>query len=156
MKLLSEKKHWDGIWARLIGNYLSTAVLGEFDIVVGNPPWVDWKSLPSGYRERIKTLCISRKLFSGDRLTGGINLNICALISNVVAENWLSKKGVLAFLMPEPLVFQQSYEGFRNFYMSDNQRMYFCKFTNWSRAGHPFKPVTQKFLTFYMRREQMD
>lgn len=151
-----EKKHWDGIWARLIGNYLSTAVLGEFDIVVGNPPWVDWKSLPSGYRERIKTLCISRKLFSGDRLTGGINLNICALISNVVAENWLSKKGVLAFLMPEPLVFQQSYEGFRNFYMSDNQRMYFCKFTNWSRAGHPFKPVTQKFLTFYMRREQMD
>ena len=151
-----EKKQWDGIWARLMGNYLSTAVLGEFDIVVGNPPWVDWKSLPSGYRERIKSLCISRKLFSGDRLTGGINLNICALISNVVAENWLSPKGILAFLMPEPLVFQQSYEGFRNFYMSNEERMYFCKFTNWTKAGHPFKPVTQKFLTYFMRREEVD
>ena len=151
-----EKKQWDGIWARLMGNYLSTAVLGEFDVVVGNPPWVDWKSLPSGYRERIKSLCISRKLFSGDRITGGINLNICALISNVVAENWLSSKGILAFLMPEPLVFQQSYEGFRNFYMSNNKRMYFCKFTNWTKAGHPFKPVTQKFLTFYMRKDKVD
>ena len=72
-----EKNNWDGIWARILGNYLATANLGKFDIIVGNPPWVDWKSLPSGYRERIKGLCISRKLFSGDRLTGGINLNIC-------------------------------------------------------------------------------
>ena len=151
-----EMKQWNGIWARLMGNYLSTAVLGEFDVIVGNPPWVDWKSLPSGYRDRIKSLCISRKLFSGDRITGGINLNICALISNVVAENWLSKNGILAFLMPEPLVFQQSYEGFRDFYLSDNTRMYFCKFTNWTKAGHPFKPVTQKFLMFYMRRDEVD
>lgn len=151
-----EKHEWDGIWARLLGNYLSTAVLGKFDVVVGNPPWVDWKSLPSSYRDRIKSLCISRQLFSGDRLTGGINLNICALISSVVAENWLSSNGILAFLMPEPLVFQQSYEGFRNFYMGNGQRMYFCKFANWTKAGHPFKPVTQKFLTYYMRREKVD
>lgn len=121
--------------------------------IVGNPPWVDWKSLPSGYRERIKSLCISRRLFSGDRLTGGINLNICALIANVAADNWLSEKGILGFLMPEPLVFQQSYEGFRNFYLEDGSRMYFCKFTNWTKSGNPFKPVTQKFLSFFLSKE---
>ena len=71
-----ERNNWDGIWARIITNYLTTANLGKFDIIVGNPPWVDWKSLPSGYREKIKSICISRKLFSGDRVTGGINLNI--------------------------------------------------------------------------------
>lgn len=81
-----EEMNWNGIWARILANYLSTANLGHFDIIVGNPPWVDWKSLPSGYRERVKGLCISRKLFSGDRLTGGINLNICALIANVAAQ----------------------------------------------------------------------
>lgn len=97
-----ERKNWDGIWARIITNYLTTANLEKFDIIVGNPPWVDWKSLPSGYRDKIKSLCISRKLFSGDRVTGGINLNICALISNVVAENWLSDDGILGSLMPEP------------------------------------------------------
>jgi hypothetical protein len=145
-----ERNNWDGIWARIITNFLTTANIGRFDVIVGNPPWVDWKSLPSGYRDRIKSLCISRKLFSGDKLTGGINLNICALIANVAAENWLKEKGVLAFLMPEPLVYQPSYEGFRNLYMSNDSRLYFRKFTNWTKAGHPFKPVTQKFLTYYI------
>lgn len=151
-----ERRKWNGIWARIIANYLTTANLGKFDIIIGNPPWVDWKSLPSGYRDRIKGLCISRKLFSGDRITGGINLNICALISNVVAENWLSDDGILGFLMPEPLLFQQSYEGFRNLYLSDGSRLYFKKITNWTKAGNPFKPVTQKFLTYYMSKAEVN
>lgn len=151
-----ERRNWDGIWARIITNYLTTANLGKFDIIAGNPPWVDWKSLPSGYREKIKSLCISRKIFSGDRITGGINLNICALISNVAAENWLSDNGILGFLMPEPLLFQPSYEGFRNLYLSDGTRLYFKKFTNWTKSGHPFKPVTQKFLTFFMTKQYVN
>lgn len=151
-----EEMNWNGIWARILANYLSTANLGCFDIIVGNPPWVDWKSLPSGYRERVKGLCISRKLFSGDRLTGGINLNICALIANVAAQNWLKEDGIIGFLMPEPLVFQPSYEGFRNFYLDDGKRLYFQKFTNWTKAGHPFKPVTQKFLTYYLSNKEVD
>ncbi|MEE1126403.1 MAG: N-6 DNA methylase [Acutalibacteraceae bacterium] len=151
-----ERRKWNGIWARIITNYLTTANLGKFDIIVGNPPWVDWKSLPSGYRDKIKSLCISRKLFSGDKVTGGINLNICALISNVATENWLANSGILGFLMPEPLISQQSYEGFRNMFLSDDSRLYFKKFTNWTKAGNPFKPVTQKFLTFYMTKEPVD
>ncbi|MCC8013909.1 MAG: hypothetical protein LIO87_01830, partial [Eubacterium sp.] len=151
-----EKKNWNGIWARIITNYLTTANLGKFDIIVGNPPWVDWKNLPSGYRDRIKSLCISRKLFSGDRITGGINLNICALISNVATENWLSKDGILGFLMPETLINQQSYEGFRNLLLEDGTKLYFRKFTNWTKAGKPFKPVSQKFLTFYISRKNVN
>lgn len=89
-------------------------------------------------------------------MTGGINLNICALISNVVAENWLADDGILGFLMPEPLIFQSSYEGFRNLYLADDTRLYIKKITNWTRAGHPFKPVMQKFLTYYISREKID
>lgn len=151
-----ETKEWDGIWARIITNYLSTSNIGKFDIVVGNPPWVDWKNLPSGYRERIKSLCIARHLFSGDGITGGINLNICALISNVVAENWLSENGILAFLMPDTLLFQQSYEGYRNFYLNDNKRLYFFKITDWTKAGNPFRPVTQKFLTYFISSKEQN
>lgn len=153
-----EKRKWNGIWARILTNFLTTANMGKFDLIVGNPPWVDWKSLPSGYRERIKGLCISRKLFSGDSVTGGINLNICALITNVVAQNWLSSNGIIAFLMPEPLVFQQSYEGFRNLIIEDENtdRLYFYKFSNWNSVGHPFKPVTQKFLTYFVGHDVVD
>lgn len=47
-----ENKGWDGIWARILSNFLTTACLGRFSAVVGNPPWIDWKNLPAGYRER--------------------------------------------------------------------------------------------------------
>ena len=76
-----ESRGWNGIWARILTNFLTTACLGRFDAVIGNPPWIDWKNLPAGYRKKIKSLAIERGLFSGAGRTGGINLNICALIA---------------------------------------------------------------------------
>jgi len=151
-----ERMEWNGIWARIITNYLTIANIGSFDIIIGNPPWVDWRNLPSVYRDRLKGLCLSRELFSGDRITGGINLNICALITSVSAEKWLSHEGILAFLMPEPLLFQSTFRGFRNLYKSDGTRFYFAKFTNWTKAGYPFYPVTQPFYTYYISNKKMD
>lgn len=151
-----ERNNWNGIWARIVTNFLTTASLHRVDIIVGNPPWIDWKTLPAGYRERIKGLCVARHLFSGDRITGGINLNICALISNVAAQNWLKEDGIMAFLMPKPLLFQQSYEGFRNLYLDDGSRMYFEEIHDWTKAGHPFKPVQQEFLTYFMSHKEQD
>lgn len=151
-----QKKQWNGIWARIVCNFLTTANLGRFDIIVGNPPWIDWKNLPEGYRDRIKGLCVSRRLFSGDRLVGGINLNICALIANVAAQNWLTPKGTLGFLMPENLIFQQSYEGFRDLYLDDGKRLYFQRFVDWTQAGHPFAPVQHSFLGFFIGRQPQD
>ena len=62
---------------------------------------------------------------SSQRRTRGNSLNICALISNVTAENWLAKDGVMAILMPQSLLFQQSYEGYRKFNLYDGRRLYF-------------------------------
>ena len=92
---------------------MTTACLNKFSNIVGNPPWIDWKNLPEGYRNRIKSLCIDKGLFSGSGRTGGINLNICALITHVAITNWLSDDGKLAFLMPRELAYQSSYEGWR-------------------------------------------
>lgn len=150
-----ESQEWNGIWARIVTNFLTTANIGKFDLIVGNPPWIDWKNLPAGYRERVKSLCVSRNLFSGDSVTGGINLNICALISNVAADNWLSKKGVLSFLMPHNLIFQQTYEGFRNFETTSG-RLYLQEIYDWSKSGHPFKPVTVKFSTYIYSSKKVD
>lgn len=147
-----QRNKWNGIWARIISNFLTTSNLGRFDVIVGNPPWIDWKNLPQGYRERIKQLCIDRRLFSGDSITGGINLNVCALISNVAAQNWLKDGGTLGFLMPENLIFQQSYEGFRNFYLDGDRRLYFQRFVDWNMAGKPFAPVGHRFLGFFIAK----
>jgi len=151
-----EKNDWNGIWVRIITNFLTTTNLGYFDIIVGNPPWIDWKNLPAGYRDRIKELCLERHLFSGDGRTGGINLNICALISNVSAQNWLKENGTLAFLMPQTLIFQQTYEGFREFNLDNNKNLYLQEIYDWTKSGHPFKPVQQKFLTYFFSNNKVD
>jgi hypothetical protein len=162
LKSLSEKlvemeqESWNGIWARVIANYLITGSIGKFDIIVGNPPWVDWKSLPSGYRERIKSLNLTSSIFSGDGMTGGINLNICALITCVVAMNWLSRDGIFSFLMPDALLFQKSYEGFRNLILSDERKLYFKEVYDWTKSGHPFHPVQQRFYSYFMSFEEAD
>jgi len=151
-----QRNKWNGIWARIISNFLTTANLGRFDVIVSNPPWIDWKNLPQGYRERIKELCIDRRLFSGDGITGGINLNVCALISNVAAQNWLKDNGTIGFLMPENLIFQQSYEGFRKFYLDGGKRLYFQRLVDWNKAGKPFAPVAHRFLGFFIAKSVRD
>lgn len=145
-----EERGWNGIWARILCNYLTTACLGPFSAIVGNPPWIDWKNLPEGYRNRIKELCIDRGLFSGAGRTGGINLNICALISYVAMSNWLGRGGRLAFLMPKELANQASYEGWRR--LGNEKHFSFTEFHDWSSAGHPFDPVREDFMTFVVSR----
>lgn len=130
--------------------------IGKFDLVVGNPPWVDWKTLPSVHRENKKEVCYARRLFSGDGRTGGNSLNICALISNVTAENWLAPNGVMSILMPQSLLFQQSYEGYREFELFDGRKLYFQEIIDWSKSGHPFAPVQQLFCTYVISEAAKD
>lgn len=152
------KNKWDGIWVRIMSNFLSTAKLGLFDIIVSNPPWVKWEFLPQSYANKIKKLCVDKHLFSGSVRTGGISLNICALIANTSASQWLLENGVLAFLMPKTLMTQQSYEGFRNFYLDikKKKRLYIQKIDDWSNSGNPFITTQEKFLTYFLSSKPID
>lgn len=149
---------WDGIWLRIVTNYMLVARIKDIDMIVGNPPWVKWEFLPQIYAEKIKKLCLDRHLFSGQTYMGAISLNICALISNVTASTWLNENGVLAFLMPKTLMTQDSYAGFRNFYtdVDEGKRLYLQKVDDWSKAGNPFIFTTEKFLTYYYSAKKMD
>lgn len=151
-----EEQGWNGIWARIVSDYLVTSVLGEFDLVVGNPPWIDWKNLPQNYRASLVEMCVERRLFSGDGITGGINLNICALISVTVASNWLGSNGAMALLMPDTLLYQRSYEGYRKLILDSNRRIYLSRLVDWTKAGHPFAPVQQKFFTYLFTHKRPD
>jgi hypothetical protein len=141
-----ESRGWNGIWGRIISNFMITGCLGKFTAIIGNPPWIDWKNLPSGYRDKIKEFSLSQGLFSGAGRTGGINLNVCALIAHVASKNWLSGKGILAFLMPRELALQASYEGWRR--LPGQPSRGFLRFHDWTDAGHPFEPVKEDFMTY--------
>ena len=149
------QNHWDGIWIRITTNFMLIARLQKHDLIVGNPPWVKWEHLPAAYTRKIKEFCDIRHIFCNDGMYGGAQLNICALISNVAATNWLKDGGVLAFLMPDSIMSQNSYEEFRNFYVDykSNERLYLQKLDRWCAPLRPFKvgkkSVTQDFNTYY-------
>jgi SAM-dependent methyltransferase len=157
------KNHWDGIWVRISTNFMMIARLTDFDFIVGNPPWVKWEHLPAIYANKIKQFCNIKHIFSNDGgQFGGTQLNICALISNVTATNWLTPKGVLAFLMPDSIMSQNSYEEFRNFYIDyeKGSRLYLQGIDRWLKPLRPFwcgdKPVSQDFNTYFFAYNYVD
>lgn len=157
------RNNWDGIWVRIITNFMMVAQMRRADMIVGNPPWVKWEHLPAAYTRRIKEFCDVRHIFCNDGgMYGGAQLNLCALISNVVAANWLTEEGTLAFLMPDSIMSQNSYEEFRNFYTDyeKHERMYLNRIDRWLAPLRPFKvgnkSVAQDFNTYYYSRHVTD
>jgi hypothetical protein len=53
----------NGIWARIIKNAFAPLFQGRFDYVAGNPPWVNWESLPDEYRRETAPLWAAHELF---------------------------------------------------------------------------------------------
>jgi len=155
--MLHENK-WDGIWIRIVSNFMLIARVEKQDIIIGNPPWVKWEYLPQNYAENIKEMCLERHLFSGQTYMGAISLNLCALIANVTASSWLNDDGVLAFIMPKTLMTQDSYAGFRDFYTDydSGTRLYLQKVDDWSKSGNPFVVTTEKFLSYYYKKDYVD
>lgn len=152
------QKEWDGIWIRIVANFMLVGRIKDLDLVIGNPPWVKWEFLPQAYANKLKEICLDRHLFSGQTYMGAISLNICALIANVTASSWLKDTGILAFLMPQTLMTQDSYAGFRDFYVDfeNDERLYLQLLDDWTLSGNPFIDTTEKFMTYYYKRDFVD
>lgn len=157
------RRKWDGIWIRIAMNFMLIARMESFDLIVGNPPWVKWEHLPEAYTQKVKSFCDVRHIFCNDGgVFGGAQLNICALIANVTASNWLKEDGILSFLMPDSIMSQNSYEEFRNFYLAGDKerRLYLQAIDRWLPPLRPFrvggKVVSQDFNTYYYGSRLVD
>lgn len=58
----------------------------------------------------------------------------------------------MGILMPKSLIFQSTYKGFRNLVQTEGGPLTFESFVDWTYAGNPFKGVTEKFMTYYLRK----
>lgn len=109
------RKHWNGIWFRIVRNFFWSATAGYFDTIVGNPPWVRWSKLPDAYRERVKPTCEQYGIFSKTKRHGGNELDISAMITYTTADKWLKHGGRLAFVITGAVFKNPSSAGFREF-----------------------------------------
>jgi len=94
----------DGIWARIIRNAFAPLFVGKADYVVGNPPWINWESLPPGYRDDMKETWEKYGLFTlggtAARLGGG-KKDQAMLFVYVAADRYLRDGGRLGFVITQ-------------------------------------------------------
>lgn len=109
------RKAWNGIWFRIVRNFFWSAVAGQFDVIIGNPPWVRWSNLPERYRERIKPTCERYTIFSETPYHGGNELDISGMITYTVGDKWLKQGGALIFVITQTHFQSPSSQGFRSF-----------------------------------------
>ena len=92
---------------------------GKFDFVTGNPPWVNWESLPENYRNGTKEMWGDYKLFtlSGmDARLGGGKKDISILFTYRCLDRYLKEGGNFAFLITQTVFKTKGAgEGFRRF-----------------------------------------
>lgn len=94
----------NGIWARIIKNAFAPLFIGRVDFVAGNPPWINWESLPGDYRDAMKPLWKDYGLFSlggsAGRLGGG-KKDLSMLFVYVCVDNYLRDGGRLGFVITQ-------------------------------------------------------
>lgn len=91
------------------------------DIIIGNPPWVNWEYMPEEYRINSQYLWLEYKLFSAKgRDLSFSKEDISVLITYIVLDKLLKDHGVLAFVIRQG-VFKsaQNGVGFRRFRLKD-------------------------------------
>ena len=121
----------NGIWARVIKNAFAPLFIDKVDFVVGNPPWVNWESLPGDYRDDTKALWKRYDLFtlsgSAARLGGG-KKDLSMLFVYVAADCYLKEGGKLGYVITQTLFKTKGAgDGFRQFRYSEHGPLVFIR-----------------------------
>lgn len=123
-KLLElERKGINGVWARIIKNAFAPMFVGDFDLIVGNPPWVNWEALPQEYRDSTAQIWKQYGLFEHTGLRarlGSSKDDISVLMTYVAIDRYLKNKGKLCFVITQT-IFKTvgGGEGFRRFRLGE-------------------------------------
>ncbi|MDD5483199.1 MAG: N-6 DNA methylase [Kiritimatiellae bacterium] len=114
----------NGVWARIIKNSFAPVFLERCHFVVGNPPWVNWESLPEEYRYSLIPLYEDHyHLFQHKGLSdrhGSSKIDISSLMTYVCADKHLVRNGKLGFIITQGLLkTSDAGRGFRKFLLPD-------------------------------------
>lgn len=115
----------NGIWARIIKNAFAPVFSGRFDLVAGNPPWVNWSSLPEEYRTRTRPVWSYYGLFTHAGLRarlGSAMDDISILLTYVAADRYLSARGRLGFVITQTILKSEGGgQGFRRLRLANRE-----------------------------------
>ena len=159
MLLNLQKNGLNGIWAKIIKNIFAPAFFENFDYIIGNPPWINWQSLPEEYRNSIKKYWDDYKIFLHKGLKarlGSAHDDISVLLTYVIMDKYLKSDGLLGFVLPQNL-FQASGggDGFRRFKIKDETHVKVLQVDDFSHV-QPFSDIgaSNKPATIILKKNQ--
>jgi SAM-dependent methyltransferase len=120
-----DREQINGIWARIIKNAFAPLFQPKFDVIAGNPPWINWESLPDDYRQQTAPLWQKYNLFTHTGLRarlGSAKDDLSILMLYVAADRYLKPKGKLGFVITQTIFKTEGGgEGFRRLKISANE-----------------------------------
>lgn len=104
----------DSIWAFVLKNaYKPLFLQRQFDFVAGNPPWISYRYMDTGYQEFLKRQIVKEyRLLSGhgELIT---QMEIAALFLVRAAHLYLKSGGTIAFVLPRSLFSADQHDALR-------------------------------------------
>jgi len=117
-----EKKGKNRIWTRILKNSFAPFFVGKFDYIVGNPPWINWESLPEEYKQVCKGVWSGYELFPFKGWKGKLGFakyDVSMVFVYVSIDRYLKDRGNLGFLITQSVFQSDAGYGFRKFYYYD-------------------------------------
>lgn len=108
----------DSFWPIILRNSFAPILIGnKFDYVVGNPPWIAWKSMSKSYREGTLEIWKSYGIFEKDAYNKKTTHDDFGMaVTYVAVDKYLKNNGNMVFLLPASfLKSTKGGEGFRKF-----------------------------------------
>lgn len=115
----------DSFWPIILKNSFAPIIIQKkFDYVVGNPPWIAWKSMSKSYREGTLDVWKSYGIFEKsayDKKT--THDDFCMAVTYVSMDQYLANGGKMCYLLPASfLKSTKGGEGFRKFKITRNNQ----------------------------------
>lgn len=115
----------DSFWPIILKNSFAPLIIQEkFDYVVGNPPWIAWKSMSQEYREGTLDVWLSYGIFEKNAYNKKTTHDDFGMaVVYVSMDQYLKKDGRLAFLLPASfLKSTKGGQGFRKLEITRNEQ----------------------------------
>jgi len=107
-----KKRNVDSVWIPILKTHLVSTYYKGFDFILGNPPWIPYRYLPSDYQVKIKELIKDvYGLVSEEHLITHMEMATLFLVRCL--DIYLNEGGYLGFVMPKSIMYSDQHNNFR-------------------------------------------
>lgn len=134
--------------------HLAAGLFKGADLIIGNPPWVNWEYLPNEYKRNTAHIWRNYGLFNHKGINSSfIKEDISALIIYVSIDNFLKDTGIISLLVKESL-FKSAKQanGFRQFHLQNKNISFKVNKVEDLTNIKPFNGVNNKTVIFYAKK----